>query len=140
MKANELRIGNLVELNNPNYRPKDTGKTFHIWKIDSMDDSCNGVCAEDMPYAEVFGQFLKHIKPIPLTEEWLVKFGFFEKYKSTSNRWNIGGFELHDCEDDDEKLQGVFLYDFKLEVKYVHQLQNLYFALTGVELELSSNN
>ena len=30
--------------------------------------------------------------------------------------------------------------EFKLcEVKYVHQLQNLYFALTGKELELTNN-
>ena len=45
-------------------------------------------------------------------------------------------FELHDCEDDEGNLTGVFMYDFRIQIKYVHQLQNLYFALTGEELIL----
>ena len=73
---------------------------------------------------------------VPLTEEWLVKFGFFEKYKSCFNRWNKKGFSLNDNEDDNGDLQGVFYYDFKLEIKHVHQLQNLYKALTGEELTI----
>ena len=76
-------------------------------------------------------------EPIPLTEEWLLKFGFAEKYKSASNRWNIKGFELHDCEDDHGDLKGDFMYKFQLHVKYVHQLQNLYFALIGQELTIN---
>jgi len=111
IKSNELRIGNSI---------LQDGELVFVtpWRL--------GLIELDSVVYE----------PIPLTEEWLIKFGFFEKYKSTSNRWNIGGFELHDCEDDDGQLQGVFLYDFRLEVKYVHQLQNLYFALTGKELEI----
>ena len=78
-------------------------------------------------------------KPIPLTEEWLLKFGFmFEKnhygysfpehsdwlleFNKANNKWWVRyGLEKIDCE----------------RLSYVHQLQNLVFALTGEELKLS---
>ena len=119
------------------------GSTYHSvkWKIPVTLE------AEDIAELVVMadGANIDHyidsvFQPIPLTEEWLVKFGFNEKYKSTSNRWTKwaegvnAGLELHDCEDEHGNIHGVFLHDFTLEVKYVHQLQNLYFALTGEEL------
>lgn len=66
------------------------------------------------------------LKPIPLTEQWLLKFGL-------SNRkiWvfeifgdNHRGFHI-------SSEGGEWLF-----IKYVHQLQNLYFALTGEELKV----
>jgi hypothetical protein len=83
------------------------------------------------------------IEPIPLTEEWLVKFGFNCKYKSCSNLWSICQplFELsqkEDVDDDGKSVpqEQVFYYDYKIDVKWVHQLMNLYFALTGKELTI----
>jgi len=114
MEAKDLRIGNYVSV--------DECSTWAITELDIV-----AVCT-----------FKGSHKPIPLTEEWLVKFGFFEKYKSCFNRWNIKGFSLNDNEDRNGDLQGVFIYDYKLEVSYVHQLQNLYFALTGEELETTN--
>ena len=74
--------------------------------------------------------------PIPLTEEWLVKLGFkrwgkFDLWKTyqttvcTIAGTTQSGFEL-------SKIP-------RVEVEYVHQLQNLYFALTGEELKLTEN-
>lgn len=75
---------------------------------------------------------------LPLTEELLVMFGFekivthgveFVKYSKYKN------FEIE---------VSLFVLDGKLvtgddfEISYVHQLQNLYFALTGVELLASA--
>lgn len=134
IEASELRIGNLVKINNPTYRKNDTGKTFHILKIDSENDSCNGVCIDDMPYAESFGQFLKYIEPIPLTEEWFIKLGFqlFGNDDPLDRYWttNIlkGSIEELSLK---YTLSGI-------KIKYVHQLQNLYFALTGEELTFKS--
>jgi hypothetical protein len=68
------------------------------------------------------------IKPIPLTEEWLLKFGF-EKYDDMILYW-----ELDDVTIWEEKGKYQFFSD--KNIKYVHQLQNLYFALTEKELEL----
>ena len=60
--------------------------------------------------------------PIPLNEEWLIKF-----------RWNppkdIGvSFSL--TTDEIHFVAG----NYYKKIEYVHQLQNLYFALTGQEL------
>ena len=75
------------------------------------------------------GFLLETLKPIELTEEWLQKFGF-ELYDSVEFRhfYRKNDFDL------DENYQPI---DFDcIEIKYVHQLQNLYFALTGQELEI----
>jgi len=117
MKANELRIGNYLQ-------------------IDSLTDGSKTIVDIDLFHLNEIGSIKYQYKPIPLTEEWLIKFGFFEKYKSCCNRWNILSFTLLDNEDRNGDLQGVFIYDYKLEVSYVHQLQNLYFALTNEELTI----
>ena len=70
-------------------------------------------------------------KPIPLTEEWLLKFGF------ESDDEFIFEKDIRIC----KTKQGYVYFDFSVmdpicDVKYVHQLQNLHFALTGEELEL----
>ncbi len=56
-------------------------------------------------------------QPIELTEEWLLKMGF------TKSKDSFNAFYLE-------------LFDDVLNIKYVHQLQNLYHALTGEELTI----
>ena len=72
-------------------------------------------------------------KPSPLTEEWPLKFRF--KRLSHSNDYLKGDFKID--------LKGYFFIYIKdigwillCQVKYIHKLQNLYFALTGQELEM----
>ena len=75
-----------------------------------------------------------HFKPIPITEEWLLKFGFFKHnnaYVLEKPNENIMNFKFSIWND--------FTYnssEFPVELKYVHQLQNLHFALTGTHLIL----
>jgi hypothetical protein len=80
-------------------------------------------------------------KPIQLTEEWLLKFGFekvLNQYKkitdvSKDTFKNIPFIILF--------LDNQFQYDdlrFITNLQYVHQLQNLYFALTGDELTIKN--
>ena len=67
-------------------------------------------------------------EPIPLTEEWLVRFGFeYSDLNGDSGLWKIPPFQIYG-------KYNQFIYDYKLDVNYVHQLQNLYFALTSEEL------
>ena len=72
-------------------------------------------------------------KPIPLTEEWLIKFGFGEYFLNDGYRLN--NFVL----DDDFRFHVIDSTDYGVivarNIKHVHQLQNLYFALTGKELK-----
>jgi hypothetical protein len=126
MKANELRIGNWIMA---------FPITFPQQVIDVMCDSVNTENGQGMHYGDV--------DPIPLTEEWLLKFGFekpkeehryntWEKYIAPNRTFNI----LPPYEK--KKYYGYSANHRigELEIKYVHQMQNLYFALTGEELRI----
>ncbi len=112
MKAKELRLGNYVNIG---LRNSDLRTDYDILTASGLLDlSCNG-------YKSSF-----IYKPIPLTEEWLIKLGY------TKNRtyFNIAGHKVWMCND-------IFLCDKNgVVLKYVHQLQNLYFALTNEELTI----
>jgi len=82
---------------------------------------------------DTFFELPEKYKPIPLNEEWLVKFGF-EKDKSA---FIYGYYALYN----NEIYWSGGVYSAcdsisNIEIKYVHQLQNLIFALTGEELTL----
>ena len=108
MEEKELRIGNYVNI-------EDT-----ILRIDLQELYYNSSL----------------MNPIPLTEEWLLKFGFESMY---SNYIIKAGDYYNSIKQDcgkwiysyDESDAGC--YELK-EIKYVHQLQNLYFALNDKEL------
>lgn len=118
LKANELRIGNLIEINAPITNKIIVVDVYHISELKKNKD---------------------FFKPIPLTEEWLFKFGF-EKRKERDNFYYFG-FGKNPITKDwilclkyfkDENIF-FFMNGFHI-IKYVHQLQNLYFALTNKEL------
>jgi hypothetical protein len=132
--ANELRIGNWVYALKETPEPVTIGIEFNIY-------------------------FYRDYSPIPLTEDWILKFGF----------------ELYDYLPNDEMSDNPdFIYlSYKMELEgkryyysmtntewhdwqfckkvewaeemliascqYVHQLQNLYFALTGTELQFKND-
>ena len=81
---------------------------------------------------------LGEFKPIPLTEEWLLKFGFEEVDKERAKSqasWKIMAKDKFEIEYSTESW---FLNNYKgnhQSIAYIHQLQNLYFALTNTELE-----
>lgn len=120
MKANELRIWNLVQ-----NVYKDTFGISH----ETLCDFANGYV---------------NLKPIPLTEEWLKKFGFEKKtgiYRKSFNEKVIGigldgSYGLYDNEND-WKIGSSFCGNNR--IIFVHQLQNLYFALTNEELKFNQD-
>jgi hypothetical protein len=118
IKPEELRTGNLVNI----------GYDCKVVRIDEFGatlNTYNGV--KEFMY---FNQ--KDIRPILLNEEWLIKFEFDE------DRY---GFIK-------DKIQFLFRTDNKLvasirgldlvQIKYVHQLQNLYYSITQEELITST--
>lgn len=75
-----------------------------------------------------------HFKPISLTEEWLLKFGFKQEenpFWFCNNVISIspstGTYVLYGKSGREITRTGL---------KYLHQLQNLHFALTNKELEI----
>jgi len=111
MEAKELRIGNWIYSNTD----KD------IYRVDLI---------------ESWRNYLS-ISAIPLTEEWLLRVGF-EKTESGNYSNEEGSFELihNNVIGFRFAVEGQYAYP---EIKYVHQLQNLYFALTGLELTYEQN-
>ena len=111
MKASELRIGNLLE----NFLGQEFEVNHETLRMLSVGGS---------------GSEFNLPKPIPLTEEWLLKFGLHGNHSSPVRVGLV---------DDDFVLQQftVMFMNAYIKVKYVHQLQNLYHALTGEELKQS---
>lgn len=77
--------------------------------------------------------------PIPLAEDWLLKFNFkkFGEYEIYNS--NDYDFQIDKSPNDDEYWcfigrENKEQRPYCVKIKYVHQLQNLYFALTGEEL------
>ena len=127
MEANELRIGNygLNPIDN-----NDIVQLVAIYPDETTQwDGSNGFTPTSIG-----------MKPIPLTEDWLKRFGF-RKYKKNSNNYFSGNSEF--MVQDDINSFHFFLHAEETgikfwitEIQYVHQLQNLYFALTGDELKI----
>ena len=113
MKANELRVANLLCVH---------------WKDDPV------IVTGDIIH-EV-ENFEHEYEPIPLTEEWLVKFGLLNENKVKIG--NSGCFLTLNNHPKGIKpyLSGAFGMVILDSIQYVHQLQNLYFALTGEELTI----
>ena len=79
------------------------------------------------------------IQPMPITEEWLLKFGFEKSTLDEDNAWlNLRYRYLNFSSDESVEFKKVYLTVSRMDIicEYVHELQNLYFALTGEELTI----
>jgi len=82
---------------------------------------------------------IKNLKPIPLTEEWLIKIGFAKiNHINGYSFYSLSKSKINKCHIDiyDSKTQYMG-YSVK-HCKYLHELQNLYFVLTGLELIINN--
>lgn len=115
--ARELRIGN------------------YVFKRRKKEYQVNGF---DI-FLGVPDNIITSFSPILLTKQWLQRAGFEKRGEwavfDIPVRAQIRFFDWNCAECD--IVQDDKFYAFKNgHIKYVHQLQNLYFALTGHELEL----
>lgn len=135
MNVKELRVGNLI-------RP-----VF------------NGTNPAQTPFA-VTGMFIQQChslelreggsnvghEGIPITEEWLLRFGFNENYSSGVKKKYFHHSLLYDggnalayvIYSKEPEKNGILFWGNAVPLCYnVHQLQNLFYALTGQELTLN---
>lgn len=75
------------------------------------------------------------LNPIPLTEEWLERFGL-SKWKN-KKIWSKSCILIYYSAKDGFSYGKAHA---RTKIKYVHQLQNLYFALTSEELTCTSSS
>ena len=129
INANELRIGNLVNFRNR----KTTGRSLYPYQIVFTD--FKSVIFKDGEF--VFKE--ERLEPIPLTPDILEKAGFENRSNSTDFAFKYGEFiiggtmsRLFPSIHGESRLEA-----YGNEIFYLHQLQNLYFALTGEELTIN---
>jgi len=124
----ELRIGNYVEII----------ENLEKCNAQILSVGSNNFCdlTYNRPYTHFIGRYtgrnISDIKPIPITDDILLKCGF----------------DKNDNMFTDNKLVGIEIYDEDLHfrvlcgnyclcvINNLHQLQNLYYALTGEELNI----
>lgn len=106
---NELRIGNWLNISNTETDTTVTPSTFSIGQLINV-----------------------NYKPIKIDDFWLKRFGF-------KNNGFVYEFDKHQLRTVDKGESYIYWVDniYKTNVKYVHELQNLYFALTKEELILN---
>ena len=138
--ATEFRVGNL----------------FRFISTDSIEQVAD-IRTAGIKTPTINNVLIDDIEPIPLNEDWLVRFGFEnEIIKPSTKHGSYFSKHYTDCkysfsfaefrndwgfyhsytdagnEEDNNRFDFV-----SCGIKYVHQLQNLYFALTGTELTLT---
>ena len=114
--SNEVRIGNLV-----NYNDGEYGFDDYVVIIEPHEIHTYRTIAERIKNAE--------LNPIPITPEWLERLGLKGHSFDFSKVFTISYYD--DMVHIEQYSEGPF--DLP-HIKYIHQLQNLYHALTGQEL------
>ena len=133
METKKLMIGNLLECDGVEIEIGKINENFISWNI-SKDKK-----------TKIFNPFIsitdKILKPIKITEKWLLNLGFTIENKPNGDieysykeyRYTIIKKENYDgylfCDDD------IVLRD----LDYIHELQNLYYALIGIEIKLKND-
>jgi len=120
----EARAGNIVMYDNRLFQIESISRSLPCLNTDEF-----GIGVVDW----------NNINPIPLTPEILEKCGF--EWSIYHQAWHKQGFVFDLSE---RSVGGFFMHKSRLnseiicpEIQYLHQLQNLYFALTNSELTIN---
>jgi hypothetical protein len=127
MKVEELRVGNWV------YQGSQYGdmpiNAYQIYQVELMESG--GIVSD----------YYKEWKPIPLSIEILLQFGFaWENAKQQHLCWGVGNpnkisFSFTPLQIELGEMncyaENSWQAIWEVRVKYLHQLQNIIFALTG---------
>ena len=134
VSVTDLRVGNWI---------MDRGNK--AWQIDCWEHSTKvaakepiiGICdfTKKLMHGHPLTEEVDFLKPIPITEEWLLKLGFNKTGGTYEFIDGLVELVFHKGEVF-EVIEGQW-QSFK-HIKYIHQLQNLYHALTGSELQIGN--
>jgi hypothetical protein len=123
--AKDLRIGNYL-----------LDKNKKIVKVKSIEPIRMMVNHPDK--VNLFTQYPKDLKPIKITKEWLKALGFNNRYMD--DRYDIFiGYSLviyfHEIQTKSKVKKYAIAY--LPNIKYVHQIQNYYYALCRKEIKVN---
>ena len=129
MDPKVFRIGNYIST-------KNTSEVFIITAIEEKIHAVNAKMADALILRP------EEIEPIPLSEKWLKSFGFEMTQAEPHRKFIVG--QNHKIMNTVEILDAKFYYWLSREdylvVKYVHQLQNIFFAITEHDLEVKEES
>ena len=142
MKQTELRIGNIVKIDDEYLGPIEG-------KVTSLNDKgeVELLLSVNKGHIRYFVCGSDDIFPIPITEEWLTKIGFIlPEHKEFYVMCRINGkdnsirltryFNLWNAEIFASHPEVVMLEHTIKGLRFVHELQNAYQLVTGKELEI----
>jgi hypothetical protein len=116
MKASDLRVGSILNVSLKSGQGRTLESAIRIHDLVNIYENS--------------GSF--NYEPIPLTEEWLLKFGFEITSLAMHTKYDKGEISLLT-----RNGSGIFLtYYQSTKIKYVHHLQTLYWCLCGEELTI----
>lgn len=142
MKIEDLRIGNLVSVNNKQFHPNLKGAILRVTGLHER--SRNGVVETSVNLEcerETYSQFMEYIKPVALTEQWLLDLGFNQIIEK---QWYLHFHDVCLTLYEDSEQYMVQIHDMEIDessiflksIQYVHQLQNIFFILSGKEIDI----
>ncbi len=129
IQLNELRIGNFIK------GPLTVNGVFYpdFAPLASIEIQLK---LDHFVWFKANPDLYKSIEPIDLTQEWMLKFSSAREHEL---KW-----DLHQYIMVVKRYEKYFLYyadkGYLFDVKHVHQLQNICFALTGEELSVNNRN
>ena len=135
MEPTEVRIGNLILFDH--HETREPANIVQIGRV-------TGITAQGIEFRGGIVRKLDRCAGIPLTEEWLKKHGFYESEVHENGKgWrhpDTTTFELFRPNDLGYykavrmDRSSMICHVISGHISHVHQLQNLYYALTGTEL------
>ena len=126
MRVEELRIDNWVE----------DIVSYRFVKIDGIESNHDVIWVNYKNGSAQYDLNLLNLQPIPLTEEVLLKCGFEQKdhlfrlhlvnsiYIEFNSECNLWYFDI-------------YMNTSRIELQYLHELQNIYSSITFKELEIN---
>jgi hypothetical protein len=142
LRIEDLRRGNYISFlgkENCKYVMSDIDGTIYAKSLSQINDDDWSIERD-----------IKDFEPIPITEEWLLKFGFRETHE-----W-IGSYQIYNIGVGDTTINICTNFDGNISfstndgwggtisicehIKFVHQLQNLFHSLTNEELTLDNGS
>ena len=136
MKVNEVRLGNLVN---------GVDERFPIHRVSSV----KGNSIETQPFSSVSWTSISEVSevdghlpiiPFRISQDWMVRLGFKVEAENDGDKIYMHPEAKGELRfvTNDANTAVKFANQELVKVKYVHQLQNLFFCLTGQELALST--
>lgn len=137
MKNTELRIGNIVGRKAYLFNKTTVHENIENCAIEETIEQCRITGIDENQVRCLIGGSNYIVEPemligIPITPAWVTGFNFVVDEEC----WDFPkrGLPSYVFEGDSFVPYDTYYYGFMPRIKYVHELQNLYFALTGKEL------